>query len=284
MTESTALTIQQLLKKHSDLFFTPTAAKDIVATSVTQWQHFGQYDTPSGKPGYLMGVRQENGLWGNFHECFYDIANFSVDEVERWEGDLRDIAGMTSSTYFLQGFDCLDRFVKLNYPHLVEEISEEALAKALEDPDLRVLMSGEGVFRFYGWDGRMFLDGEVGIERLAAARYIAGKLNAKVPVTGALHSYHISNKAVRGLCEDYDLYVLNKSIEFDLDLFNSMRALTATYFRVDMPVPHRATVILLPKRELKSAAVAAQFARAGVTNLGLHLEVMSSNQAFAPNT
>ncbi|WP_274644135.1 DUF6685 family protein [Pseudomonas serbica] len=284
MTESTALTVQQFLEKHSPTPLTLTAAKDIVASSVTQWHNFGQYDTPSGKPGYLLGLRNENGLWGNLHECFYDIANFSVDEVERWEGDIRDLAGMTSSKYFLQGFDCLDRFVELNYPHLVEEISQESLSKALDDTDLRVLMSGEGVFRFYGWDNRMFLDGEVGIERLAAARYIAGKLNTKVPLTGAVQSHHISNKSVRGLSDDYELYAVAKSFELELDLFHTMREFGAPYFQAALPAPNRGTVILLPKHEPKSMAVAAQFAQADVTDLGLHLLALSSNQAFAPNT
>ena len=191
---------------------------------------------------------------------------------------------MTTSKYFLQVFDCLDRFVELNYPYLVEEISEEALSKALSDPDLCVLMSGEAVFRFYGWDNRMFLDGEVGIERLAAARYIAGKLNTKVPVKGALHSEHISYKAVRGLCQDYEMFAVAKSLAFEGDFFMAMRALGATYFHLDLPVPNQAKAILLPKNDPQSMAVANLLTQADVTDLGLHLEVLSSNQAFAPNT
>lgn len=281
---SNALTIQQLLEKHGPMAITLTAEKDIVASSVTQWHNFGQHDTPTGEPGYLAGVQKVGNCWETINQCFYDIANFSVEEAESWEGDLRDIAGLVTSQYFLQGFNCLDRFVELNYPHLVEEISEEALEKALSDPDLHVLMSGEGVFKFYGWDNRMFLEARIGIERLAAARYIAAKLNKKVPVKGYVQSYHISYKAVRGLCEDYEVYAVNKSFEFDLDLFNAMRALGAPYFFVDLPAPNRGKVILLPKHEPQSMAVAEHFTQADVTDLGLHLMVLSSNQAFAPNT
>jgi hypothetical protein len=279
-----ALTIQQLLEKHGPMAITLTAEKDIVASSVTEWQNFGQYDTPTGEPGYLIGVQKVGNCWETINQCFYDIANFSVEEAESWEGDLRDIAGLVTSKYFLQGFNCLDRFVELNYPYLIEDISDEGLDKALSDPDLRDLMSGEGVFKFYGWDNRMFLEGQVGIERLAAARYIAGKLNKPVPIKGTVQSYHISNKSVRGLCEDYAVYAMNKSFEFDLDLFNAMRALGAPYFFVDLPGPNRGKAILLPKQEPLSMAVAEHFTQADVTDLGLHLMVLSSNQAFAPNT
>lgn len=284
MSRPNGLTIQQLLEKHGPMPFVLAAEKDIVASSVTQWQKFGQYDMPSGKPGHLFGVRLVDNHWKNLREFFYDIDNFSVYEAESWEGDIRDIAGMTTSKYFLKGFHCLDRFVELNYPHLIEDISEEGLSKALDDPDLRVMMSGDGVFKFFGWDNRMFLDGEVGIERLAAARYIAGKLNKKVLVKGSVQSYHVSNKAVRGLRDDYELLAVKKSFEFEFDFVCAMRALGASFFQVDVPAPNRGLVILLPKNDPQSMAVANLLTQADVTDLGLHLEVLSSNQAFAPNT
>ena len=285
MNESTALTVQQLLEKHSPMPFTFTAERDIVASSVTQWHTFGLNTKYLGKKGYVPGLQQVgSNTWAHFHRLIYDIDNFSVDEVERWEGDIRDIAGMTTSKYFLKGFHCLDRFVELNYPHLIEDISEEGLSKALADPDLRVLMSGEGVFRFYGWDNRMFLDGQIGIERLAAARYIAGKLNTKVPVTGAVHSQHISYKAVRGLCEDFDLYAVKKSFDLEIGFFRAMQTLKASYYYIDLPDPLLGRAILLPKDDPQSMAVANLLTQADVTDLGLHLEVLSSNQAFAPNT
>lgn len=284
MNQPTALTIQQLLEKHSPEPFTFTAEKDIVARSVTQWHTFGQSTERLGKKGYVPGLQQEGNTWANCHRFIYDIDNFRVEDVESWEGDIRDIAGLVTSPYFLKGFSCLDHFVELNYPYLVEEISEEALSKALDDPDLRVLMSGEGTFRFHGWDNRMFLDAKVGIERLAAARYIAGKLKKKDPIKGMIQSYHISYKAVRGLCEDFDLYAVKKSFDLEIGFFRAMQTLKASYYHIDLPEPLLGLAILLPKDDPQSMAVAAQFAQSGVTDLGQHLLTISSDQAFAPNT
>jgi hypothetical protein len=284
MTESTALTIQQLLAKHSPMPFSLSVEKDIIASSVTQWHKLGQFTEYLGMKGYVAGLRQVENTWENFRDYLSNIDDFSVEEVENWEGDLRDVTGLTSSSYSVRGFDCLDRFVEHKHPQLLKCISEAGLSEALAHPDLQPLMSGECVFTLYGWDGRVLLEADIGLQQLAAARYIAGKLNKKVPIKGSIKSHHMSYKAVRGLCEDFDLYAVKKSFDLEIDFFRAMRALKASYYHIELPDPLLGKAILLPKDDPQSMAASALLKQAGVTNLGLHLMALSSDQAFAPNT
>ena len=150
--------------------------------------------------------------------------------------------------------------------------------------EVRIMQPGRGdYFRYHDWDGRVCLINCGGSHHFATARYLAGVARQPVELNGPLKGYRLNPAAVTALTDEYMLFAITKDPVLWHELFESMRALQATYFTGDLPRPHAGgRVLLLPRRESRSLAAAKGLLRAGVPNLGDVLHQLLHRQTGIP--
>lgn len=114
-------------------------------------------------------------------------------------------------------------------------------------------------FLFHGWDGRICLINSGGSHHFVTARYLAGVARQPIELKGMLKGYLLNPVAVTALTEEYELFAITRDPLLWDELFESMRALQATWFAGDLPRPHNeGKVLLLPRADRRSMTVASR--------------------------
>jgi hypothetical protein len=250
---------------------------------VTRWDRFGSAQAHGGLHGRgeLHGWRQG---WGGQYSAISIVVPALAglcerQEIPRWECDLQAIAGMSASKSDLHRYNSMDDFAKDRCRVLIEPITEATLEQRLDWTEIRVLHQPGTTDHFvqYGWDGRIFLRNSSGSHHVAAARYLAGRLGRRVPITSKLVRYSIDATSVAVLRRDFEIFALPIGSLLLNGFFDGMQAFEAPYYWLPLPMPHRqATAIFLPRKDRRARIVARTLARRGLFDLGAFLTRMSA--------
>lgn len=260
------------------------SSNSIDLASVPKWHTFGETGGGTGPAGarqsILQGWRQEGSRYSDFSVAGPALHKLVKEEViPDWSCDLQDLHGFGSSKSELRILMSTDDMVVANSSEMIEDVSLAGLQKNLAHKDIRVAGTNHGndSFQVHQWDGRMFLNNDGGSHHLAAAKYIAARIQAPVELSAPLHYYSINADAVAALRAEYDVYVVNHEAEVSNLFFNAMESAGATWFWRDMPEPYWGErAVFLPRAEPVSMKVSQAFQAAGFEELGAYLEEVAS--------
>ncbi len=119
--------------------------------------------------------------------------------------------------------------VRTNAREMIGNISAEGLRKNLAHDEIRLLRKNPTDWvQVHQWDQRMFVVNDGGSHHLAAAKYIAARIDAPVPVQALLHYYSVNEDAVALLRTEYEIYLVSDKPELANAFFNAMQSYGAT--------------------------------------------------------
>lgn len=256
-------------------------ARSIAQESVVMWHELG--DVPfdywrDRKRGEVLGWHHECGTYSSFYLQREEFANFGSCEItEDWECDIQDITGLANSKSELKDFDSLDHMVETKSRDMIEPISTDKLRENLAWSEIRI-MRGDGSsdsFARYLWDGRLFLINSGGSHHFAAARYIASRTGARVPLRGRLRTYSINEKAVASLQRDFEMFVITNTLDAHCGFHDVMKDFRASYLWHFLPRPYcdcDAILLLLPRSDARSMKVATLLRESDFFDFGLYMD------------
>jgi hypothetical protein len=157
---------------------------------------------------------------------------------------------------------------------MIDDVSIEGLRKNLAHDEIRLLRDRPTDWlQVHQWDKRMYVVNDGGSHHLAAAKYIAARIGAPVPLRAPLHYYSIDPNAVALLRADYDMYLVSDKSELANAFFDAIQSYGATWLWHKLPQPYEdAKAIFLPRGEAPSMRVSQVFREAGFVELGQYLE------------
>jgi len=223
----------------------------------------------------LMGWRMQGGQMASFIQ--YDAALDNLvrrTTVDAWSCDLQDVHGFAHSKSDLEKFRSTDEMVKANSQEMIGDVSISGLRKNLAHDEIRLLRERPTDWlQVHQWDRRMFVVNDGGSHHLAAAKYIAARIGAPVPLRAPLHYYSIDPNAVALVRGEYDIYLVKDEPELQNAFFKAMQSYGATWLWNELPQPYeKARAVFLPRAEGLSMRVSQAFREAGFVELGQHLE------------
>lgn len=260
----------------------PTQPQNIAAASIVHWHDLPMQlpmSWPRRNPVELSGWRANGNYYDSFTVTRQEYTELgSRDEVEV-ELDICEVDGLYASKSDLTTFQTLDQLVETNSREMIDELSETKLAKNLAHREIRILHGKGDYFARYLWDGRTFLMNSGGSHHFAAARYLARRLNQRVPLRGRLHVYSLNSAPVAALCREFEMFVISNKASISNAFHDAMRSFQSTWLWHPMPQPYEHTrAILLPRSEKRSMRVAKALRQAGVLDFGAYLTDLVANQ------
>ncbi|HAU1037974.1 TPA: hypothetical protein F8V06_14295 [Legionella pneumophila] len=155
--------------------------------------HWNRWDSFYFDKKYIMNQRKGyDSTLQYIPELEFIVA---VNKTENWWCDIRDIDCLGASKSDLSLFKTLDDFATTVNHNLITEISEQNLNNNLQWEGGRIFNNPS--FYCYAWDNkRIHLCNSGGSHHFSAARYLALKLNKKIPVCGRLYKVHLDSQSV----------------------------------------------------------------------------------------
>ncbi|WP_139103428.1 DUF6685 family protein [Xanthomonas euvesicatoria] len=183
--------------------------------------------------------------------------------------DIRDIECLVHSKADMHGFASLDDMAKSACPDWIKDVSHEQLHALLAKAPPA---STEGRLSQVDWDGRLTLIAYDGSHHFAAARYLAGQLNAPVPMTMELTTRSINAPALEALEKSYDAFVLLDEPAFNHELTKAFQATQVPHGRKELRLgralgDRNYQLILLPRESMRAMRSAAVLHAAGALTL-----------------
>ena len=256
----------------------------VSTASIIRWHEW----RPAGwdaQPGELRGWGRVHGQYQGHAILVGALATLCEQaQFEDWACDIRQVQVLSASKSPLEDFTDLDGFAEARCRGHLDDPSPDNIARNLAHGEVRIMQPGRGdSFLFHGWDGRICLINSGGSHHFATARYLAGVARQPVELTGMLKGYLLNPAAVNALTEEYELFAITRDPLIWDELFESMRALQATWYAGDLPRPHNeGRVLLLPRADRRSMTVASALRQAGVPDLGSYLQLQVHRQNDYP--
>lgn len=232
--------------------------KTVALESVIAWENWAEF----GSRGSYLDCRNMDVKHRDLcNELIkkYDFSNFiSIQSIEKWQCDIRDIEGLSSSKSKLEIYPTLDDFAVRGTTEFLDDISEENLNKMLGYSEMRIINNSNTSDHFiqHQWDGRIFLMNDGGSHHFAAARYIAKKLKKEVAITGRLERYTFNQPLITELLEDFDIFIMRERDIFG-NFFEAMRIYGVIFCIYWLPRQFgNKKMLLFPKKYKRSKQVA----------------------------
>lgn len=204
-------------------------------------------------------------------------------KYEKWQCDIQDIHGLSDSKSNLWEFSSLNELVETNSKEMINEITVAKLQKNLAHDQIRIINAKHTNDHFvrHQWDGRLFLVNGGGSHHLAAARYIASKLNIKVPLHAGLKVYTFAKDRLAEL-ENLNIYLLNSDAEFFYAFKGIMKSYECSFIEAILPpnLLNGARIVIIDKTEIKAQDVNNLFETNQYFNLGKHWNDIASQNTF----
>lgn len=258
--------------------------KGISSAEVVKWHEFGNLSYERNRPckgslngyGHCLGANRNYGGVSLRREELLNLG--TTLEVERWECDIQDVDGFSASKSELRLFKSMDAMVEKNSREMIDEITPEKLTENLAWDEIRIISRVDhDFFQSWSWDGRVFLMNSGGSHHFAASKYIAKRLNIKVPLSGRYRVHGINQVALESLTRDFEIFVMSSHHRHLMGFHKAMRSFKATYYWKDLPRPYTdQCAVFLPKAEKRSAKVAEILNASAFHDLGLYLKGLST--------
>ena len=277
--------LERALLEHGDISLDLTPKQDVDATNVIRWHELGENAHPHRRArGWVMGWHRNGSIWESYDHHSSNLESIMVEDSEdHWGCDIRVVEALSASKSELKDYPTLDAFAEGSCKIFIQDETDEGLAKNLNWSEIRIIHREKTSdhFRHYAWDGRVLLINSGGSHHFIAARYIAGKLGVPVPLTGRLSEFNLSHKAVQGLCEEFDMYPIKNCSHLFGDMMDALRSFDAAFCLMKLPRPFSdSRVFMLPKDEPRSVQASKFLAKAGLLELGAHLQELCNKQKF----
>ena len=260
------------IKSHSQLQMllkTPpqTASSDQII-------HWNRWDSFYFDKKYTLNLRKKYDLTLQYiPELEYIV---TVNETENWWCDIRDIDCLGASKSDLSLFKTLDIFATAVNHNLIADISEQNLNKNLQWEGGRVLNNPS--FYCYAWDNnRIHLCNSGGSHHFSAARYLALKLNKKIPVCGRLYTVHLDAQSIFSLLNQFDLFSVNSKDWFFISEECEHFGAPIGFYPAPRPF-YDQTIIFLPRNNKRSMRISKLFKQIQLFDFSLFLLKSLKNQ------
>ncbi|PHN95988.1 hypothetical protein CSC81_17380, partial [Tenacibaculum discolor] len=169
--------------------------------------------------------------------------------VLNWQCDIAQVDGFSGSKSVLENFQTTDEMVEANSRKMISEISQSKLGENLAHTEIRIIHDprSSDCFAQYRWDARTWLLNSGGSHHFAAAKYIAARLGATVPLKGKLKVYELDGATIAALRSKFEMFAISDN-SFVCNAFSdAMRAFRATWLWHALPTPYMGIrAILLP--------------------------------------
>lgn len=284
------VSLQNALKSSRILISSlPEIPRSIAVSSVVRWHEWGRVSGcvgPRFAAGQLLGWRERGGQYGSFYLPLEDLARIGTCEIrEQWECDIQDVVGLSASKSELKEFSSLDDMVEANSRPMIEPVTAEKLDRNMAWPEIRILHRDQTSDHLacFRWDRRIFLMNSGGSHHFAAARYIASRIDRRVPIRGRLKVYGLDNGAVSSLTNDFEIFALPCDADSYLAFHDAMTACRATYLQRALPRPYGDfKAVFLPRSDVRSVRVARLLSESGFFDVGAHLQELSRRPVTSP--
>jgi hypothetical protein len=258
--------------------------KGVGAFEIVRWNDFGNLLSEDHiHRRRLSGWTRCPGAYHNYGSTSIvreDLLNLgTVIEQEQWSCEIQEIDGFSGSKSELHKFKSTDAMVERNSQEMINPVTQEQLEKNLRWDEIRIISREKTTDHFatWEWDGRVFLINSGGSHHFAAAKYIAKRLEIKVPLSGRYVTFGINQVAVASLRRDFDIFVMSWTTDHQLGFHKVMQNFEATYYWKALPRPYsEQCAIFLPKSEKRSAKVAQVLHKAGFQDFGKYLKALGS--------
>ena len=272
--------LSKLLKVEPGIRFSlAPLALNIAASSVVRWQDFGKHaplSWPRRAQGEMMGWQWSSGRYSSF---VAQRSEFEVlaqcHEVPGWRCDIARVDGFSGSKSCLEQFASTDDMVETNSMRMIDRVDDEKLAENLAHKEIRILHdpATSDHLRYCAWDQRVFLMNSGGSHHLAAAKYLAARLDRRVSIEGKLVSYSLNSAAIGALCRDFEIFAVNDDeAEHSNAFHDAMCSLRATWLWLPLPHPYGdGRAVFFPRTHARSVRVADALRQANLFDLGRHL-------------
>lgn len=150
----------------------------------------------------LMQINMDNPARAHFVRNFNLI--FNSRSFPDYTIDISELTYMSNSSSDLSACTDLESFAERFCPDYIADITEDNLAAMLSHPDIGIIHSPVLTcdhFVIHGWANQVGLMNGNGSHHLAAAKYIAQRLNKPVPLQAEVH-YHTINATAFGHFND----------------------------------------------------------------------------------
>lgn len=281
------LGLRALLRKRPDIRISLNPGPpNISAASVVPWHEFGLNspgEWPARRRGELRGWRVgSGGHYESFtqHQPAFDSLG-STQVRDHWTLDISSLHGFSNSKSDLRVFQSTDEMVIQNSPEMIDEITFDKMAENLAHKEIRIIHSTgtSDYFQVYQWDGRVFLINDGGSHHLAAAKYIAARLPAEYRLNGKLRTTALDQIAIESIMSDFRMFAISDEASIACSVHDCMESFGATWLWLPLPASFKdGKVILLPKGERRSMAVAKALDEAGLEDVGEFLLRLARRQ------
>lgn len=194
-------------------------------------------------------------------------------QILAWETDISQLHGFSSSKSTLTDFESLHDMVLINSQPMIEDVSEQGLVKNLAHNQIRIINSPttSDFFVRYAWDGRLYLVNAGGSHHLAAAKYIAFKLNKNVSLKARYVEYSLNRDVLKKLIYEYRIFLIDeRSDDFHEALLKALGRLQHDFVEVELSVhicEHGKLLFLFSKYK-ETKAIADLLTKRGFQDIG----------------
>ncbi|RLL41259.1 hypothetical protein D9K79_13020 [Acinetobacter cumulans] len=139
---------------------------------------------------------------------------FETQIYTQYQVDLSMLSGFSNSKSPLQEFQTIDAFVEKQCPSYISEISAQRLEAMLAHREIRIIHSpgtSTDEFVVFAWLEKLFIANTGGSHHLAAAHYIAKRLNYPVPLIANLRCYVLNEHYFKIFHQHYVAFVLPRA-------------------------------------------------------------------------
>ncbi len=186
-----------------------------------------------------------------------------------WSGDVRDIAGITTSKGPIEKYATLDEFAEHHCLDEIQEVSVDSMMKNWRHEGRFVRSDSSILVRQLAWDDRTFWLNSGGSHHFAAARYLAGRLGKELRIEGQLLRCELVPDSVIELTKCYA--ILGMPTESYDAIFPELENFGVPHFLAKSPDPLKGRAIFLPLSEVRALRVARLLIQHGVFDLGAQL-------------
>lgn len=277
--------LEHVLKKFGDISVNIEQPKNVDANGVIHWAELGMdAHHRNTDQGWVRGWRLRGGEWQSYDYHSHGLSELCVEDVEEnWICDIGAVEQLSDLTPELKEFTSLNELAQKACAELIENVSEEGVNEIIACAEIRIIHqeSSKDHFRRFAWDGRIQLINQGGSRHFAAARYIAGELNATFQLSATIQEMSLKPKAVHALHDEFDMFPVKNDPAMLEELMEALRAFGAEFCFMDLPSPFVGEkVIMLPKVVDRSVKTSKFLAQAGLSEMGSHLADLCGHQTF----
>ena len=268
--------------------------RSIALSTVIDWGVLGDWN-PMSHTWHHRHCRGWHFKDGRYRSFLIKILEFETLRheiiIDDWECDLRVINGLSDSKSNLAQFSSLCELAAKNSPEMITNISKEQLQANLLHTGIMVgrkwdainIKSTADFFVTHSWDNRIFIVNSDGSHHLAAARYIAIRLDENVQLSSRLKIRALNTTAIDLLLDKFSILAINNAPAEQNAFFQCMQKLNVTYIVKEIS-KYDINCILLPKNQYRSMIAADTMRQLGFLDIGYQLRYVATNQRLAaPN-